>query len=215
MSSNSKTEDTILLENKPYLTKQEISVLLQKTGRNLDKKVSQLLKKGYLLTLKNGLYTTEAYIKSQSAQSREFLATALYYPSYLSLEYVLQKEGLIPEAVYAYTSITLKPTKVFTNTLGTFIYRTIKESLFTGYQFVRYNESYQTKIASGAKALFDLLYLKPLPRTVSGKRQVIADLRINWATISKDDMAEFATYVKLSQSQKMTQVVNIIAKEPA
>ena len=38
----------------------------------------------------------------------EYMANRLRLPSYLSLEYVLAKEGLIPEAVYALTSITSK-----------------------------------------------------------------------------------------------------------
>jgi len=212
MMGNSETDSAFLLENKPYLTKQEVAVLLQKKGKNLDKKVSQLLSMGYLISLKKGLYTTKEYIERQSSESREFLANIQYYPSYLSLEYVLQKEGLIPEAVYTYTSVTPKPTRTFTNKLGTFIYRTIKESLFTGYQLVRYTENYQIKIASRAKALFDLLYLKPLPSTVSGKRQVLPDLRINWNSITKEDTEEFNRYVDVSASKKMKQVATIISK---
>ncbi len=212
MSSNSQIENRFLLENKPYLTKQEVALLLQKKGKNLDKKILQLLNNGYLLSLKKGLYTSKEYIDKKPPQAREYLANVQYYPSYLSLEYVLQKEGLIPEAVYAYTSITLKPTQTFTNSLGVFIYRTIKESLFTGFQLVRYNESYQIKIASKAKALFDLLYLKSLPDTVSGKKQELLDLRINWDSITRDDMKEFDRYVSISQSPKMGQSANIISK---
>lgn len=212
MSSNSQTDNTFLLENKPYLTKQEVALLLQKKGKNLDKKILQLLKSGYLLSLKKGLYTTNAYIKNQSPQAREYLANVVYYPSYLSLEYVLQKEGLIPEAVYTYTSITLKPTQTFTNTIGTFMYRTIKQQLFTGYQSTLYTGQYQIKIATKAKALFDVLYLKPLPSTVAGKKRELIDLRINWSTVTQEDMMEFNKYVKLSQSPKMEQTATIIAK---
>ena len=212
---NSESNSTFLLENKPYLTKQEVALLLQKKGKNLDKKISQLLRKGYLLYLKKGLYTTKEYIERQSSsQSREFLANMQYYPSYLSLEYVLQKEGLVPEAVYAYTSITPKSTRTLTNALGTFIYRTIKDSLFTGYQLIRYTENYQIKIASRAKALFDLLYLKPLPATVSGKKQVLEDVRINWESITCEDKKEFDQYVHLSESRKMSQIATIISKLP-
>lgn len=209
---NSQSKNASLMETKPYLTKQEVEVLLQKKGKNLDKKISQLIQKGYLLYLKKGLYTTQAYIERQSPKSREYLANIQYYPSYLSLEYVLQKEGLIPEAVYAYTSITSRATQTFANDLGTFIYRSIKQPLFTGYQLVRYTENYQIKIASKAKALFDLLYLKPLPRTVSGKKQVLLDLRINWDAIQQEDKEEFNRYVDLYSSQKMKQLATIIYK---
>lgn len=212
MWGNSQIDPEILLETKPYLTKQEVSLLLQKNGKNLDKKISQLIKKGYLLPLKKGLYTTKAYMEKQIPLSREYLANVQYYPSYLSLEYVLQREGLIPETVYAYTSITLKPTQTFNNSLGSFIYRTIKNNLYMGYQSVRYNQNYRIKIASKAKALFDLLYLQPLPSTARGKRQVIADLRINWQAVEVDDLAEFQTYVDMSSSPKMQQVASQIQK---
>ena len=212
MRGITQTENTILLESKPYLTKQEVAVLLQKRGKNLDKKISQLLKTGYLISLKKGLYTTNAYMTGQIPQLREFLANVQYYPSYISLEYVLQKEGVIPEAVYAYTSITLKPTQTFTNALGTFIYRSIKESLFTGYEQVRYNDQYQIKIASKMKALFDLLYLKPLPATIARKKQTLEDLRIRTDVITPADIEEFNSYVALADSPKMKQVSNIITK---
>lgn len=212
MSSNSQIDNRFLLESKPYLTKQEAALLLQKKGKNLDKKILQFLNNGYLLSLKKGLYTSKAYLDKNPPQAREYLANVQYYPSYLSLEYVLQKEGLIPEAVYAYTSVTLKATQTFTNSLGVYIYRTIKEPLFTGYQLVSYNEDYQIKIASRAKALFDLLYLKPLLNTVSGKKQELLDLRINWSSLTSGDREEFDTYVDISQSPKMRQVAAIISK---
>ena len=216
MSSNNGIKNRLLLEQKPYLTRQEVGLLLEKNGRNLDKKILQLLKKKYLMTLKKGLYTSSEYVARQPPQSREYLANALYYPSYLSLEYVLQQEGILPEGVYSYTSITLKNTRVFTNPLGVFIYRNIKPSLFTGYQSVRYSQSYYLKIASRAKALFDLLYLKPMPQSLSGKKQeVLDDMRIQWELLTKQDREEFSRYVTLSQSKKMKQLVYIITRNYA
>lgn len=213
MSSISQTKSQFILENKPYLTKAEMAALLDKQGRNLDKKILQLLKNGSLISLKKGFYSSKEYAEKQSPQTQEYLANILYYPSYLSLEYVLAKEGLIPEAVYAYTSITLKPTQTFTNQLGTFIYRSIKPSLFCGYAPTRFVENYQIKIAKAAKALFDLLYLKALPDTSSGKRQAIADLRINWSLFNRDDLREFQGYAEASRSPKMEQVSRIISKQ--
>ncbi len=213
MMGNSQMNNAFLLESKPYLTKQEVGFLLQKKGKNLDKKISLLLKKGDLLHLKKGLYSTKVYAdRMRSTSFGEYLANIQYYPSYLSLEYVLQKEGIIPEAVYGYTSISPKPTQRFVNDIGTFIYRSIKEPLFTGYQLTRYTEQYRIKIATRAKALFDLLYLKPLPPTLAGKKQEVLDLRINWDMFGREDRQEFNTYARLSCSNKMKQVANIILK---
>lgn len=212
MSSNSQTYSTQMLESKPYLTKQEVGFLLQKKGRNLDKKILQLLSRNYLLSLKKGLYTTDEYVKSSPKQVREFFANSLYYPSYVSLEYVLQSENIIPEAVYAYTSITLRPTKTFTNSLGTFIYRTVKPALFTGYESVRFTDNYTIKNATRVKALFDLLYLKSMPADVKAKKQELLDLRIRWESFNRQDVEEFNRYAALVQSRKMKDIAVIISK---
>lgn len=200
-----------ILENKPYLTKKELSLLLQKKGKNLDKKITQLLKKNYLISLKKGLYTTRVYSLSKRGELGEYLANILSYPSYLSLEYVLQKENLIPEAVFAYTSVTLKLPRVFKNQCGLFIFRKIKESLFNGYHQVPFKENYQIKIAKKAKALFDYLYFKPL--TTSSIEELLSDLRINWELFGKKDFAEFQKYTTLSKSKKMEKISQVLKEQ--
>lgn len=213
MSSIFETNYQYLLEKKPYVTKTELSLLLGKQGKNLDKKVSQLLRKKELISLKKGLYINPLYLQLQKGRVEEYLANILYYPSYLSLEYVLQKEGLIPEAVYAYTSVTSKATRIFTNNVGTFLYRHLKPSLFTGYYYIRFIENYRIKIASKAKALFDFLYLRPLGRSQSSiSRALFEDLRINWDIVGEDDVLEFREYVISSKSQKMMLVGKVMER---
>lgn len=204
MSSISETENGHLLEKKPYITKSELALILGKQGRNLDKTVLQLLKKNELISLKKGLYITPSYLALQKGRVEEFVANILYYPSYLSLEYVLSKEGLIPETVYAYTSATSKTTRRFTNTVGTFLYRHLKPTLFTGYSYIRFIETYHIKQATRAKALFDFLYLKPIKQSRHALSQALfEDFRINWSNFTKADRREFHEYVAGSDSQKM------------
>jgi len=208
MSRNSETKNKEILENKPYLTKKELSLLLEKKGKNLDKKITQLLKKEYLISLKKGIYTTRIYFLVNKKRLAEYLANVLYYPSYLSLEYVLQKQGLIPGAVYVYSSVTSKLPRAFQNKISTFSYRHIKESLFIGYDEVDFKENYKIKIATKAKALFDFLYLKPLKQGIS--QEILYDLRINWDVFNKKDYQEFLKYVKISQSKKMLKISQAI-----
>ncbi len=210
MSSNSEIKNKDIIERKPYFTKQELSFLLEKQGRNLDKKLSRLLKTNYLLRLKNGLYTTNLYAMLHKASFSEYTANMLYYPSYLSLEYVLQKEGLIPEAVYQYTSISAKTSRVYQNQLGVFTYKKIKDSLFIGYIEVIFHEYYRIKIATKAKALFDYFYLKPM-RNIESK-QLIDDLRIQWEIFNEHDWKEFERYIQLSESKKMTRIYTLLKK---
>ncbi len=203
---------TAILEQKPYLTKQELSLLWDKEGRNLDNKIQTLLDNNELISFKNGLYVSKDYFQRQvgNAAYAEFIANILYYPSYLSLEYVLQKENVIPEAVYSYTSITNKITRNYQNNLGDFSYRSIKPELFVGFQDINFNGNYRIKIATKTKALFDWLYLKTFVGSL--KQELEHDLRINWELFSSSDFTEFAKYAKLSKVKKMIQIYEIISK---
>ena len=205
MSSNSEIKNIDLIENKPYVTKTELALLLEKKERNLDKKILQLIRDEVLIPLKKGLYLSRIFYLKNNDNIEEYLSNIIFYPSYISLEYVLAKEGLIPESVFAYTCVTLKTTRQFNNKLGIFTYRKIKEKLFTGFVQKNYYDKYKIKIATKSKALFDYLYYKPLKIL-----NEIDDLRINWGNFSKKDLKELLFYVDLSESKKMTKIYQYI-----
>lgn len=210
MSRKNEIKKQELIENKPYLTKKELSLLLDKEGKNLDKKISLLLRDGILVSLKRGLYVSKIFYLKNKENIEEYLANIIYYPSYLSKEYVLAKQGLIPESVFTYTSVTIKTTRFFKNKLGNFSYNKIKEDLFTGYYLKSFFENYKIKIATKAKALFDFFYFLPFK---SAKQ--IDDLRINWENINKNDIEEFLIYVRLSSSLKMEKIYQLLQKRYA
>src|SRR5271155_3068882 len=82
-------------------------------------KISELVKKGTLTALKNGLYIPGPKIKI--AQPEPFLvANHLRGPSYVSLESALSFWGLIPERVYEISSVTTKTTKIYKTPIGRF-----------------------------------------------------------------------------------------------
>lgn len=208
MSRINEMKNREIIENKPYLTRVELSILLEKTGKNLNKKISRLIKDGYLVPLKNGLYTTKVYLLQAPKNLPEFISNILYYPSYLSLEYVLQTENLIPESVMVYTAVTDKITRFFKNGLGQFSYRKIKNPLFCGYQEVDFWQNYKIKIATPAKALFDFLYLKKFGQDL--RTEILVDLRINFENLFKKDLEEFAVYAAMAKSPKMERVLKIL-----
>ena len=196
------------LELLPYFNKNAASVLIGKKGRNLDKKIARLTKIGFLQTLKKGLYVSSAYVEKVSKEQYiEFVANLLKTPSYISSEYVLAKEGLIPESVFSVTSITTKTPRPFSNFLGSFLYKNIKQDFFTGYR----ESFWQDKIiyiATKAKALFDYFYLKKMENIEQG----IYDSRINWGSFSQDNLKEFEKYVSLTHSRKMMNVLKCVRK---
>lgn len=188
------------LEALECFNKNAASILIGKSGKNLDKKISRLIEMGYLKVLKKGLYVSGLfYEKADKELYAEYLANRLRLPSYLSLEYVLAKEGMIPEAVYMMTSITVKTSRNFTNFIGGFSYRNIKTNLFCGHRTKEWGNK-KIYLASKAKALFDYFYLTKM---VDFDREII-DLRINWDNFIRKDYAEFGQYVRLAQSKKMS-----------
>jgi len=194
------------LELLPYFNKNTASILIGKKGKNLDGKIARLTRSGYLLVLKKGLYVTNSFYEKTNKDSYSgYIANILRFPSYISLEWVLSREGIIPESVYITTSMTTKTSRVYTNFLGNFTYKNIKKDLFVGYREEKWEDK-RFWLATRAKALFDFLYLKKLTNI----RQDLHDFRFNWSNIAKKDLDEFEKYVSLAKSKKMMVVLQAL-----
>ncbi len=88
------------------------------------------------------------------------LATKIYHPSYISLEFALNYYGIIPEAVFTVTSVSTKKTAFFgvPEIGGYFSYQNIKASAFGGFQtFMEDGVSFN--LAEMEKALVDFFYI--------------------------------------------------------
>ena len=136
------------------------------------------------------------YEKTEKELYAEYMANRLRLPSYLSLEYVLAKEGLIPEAVYVLTSITSKTSRNFTNFMANYSYKNVKTKLFC-YRVKEWGK--KIYLASKAKALFDYFYLTKM---IDFDREIL-DTRINWGNFTRKDYEEFGRYAKLAQSKNV------------
>ena len=74
-------------------------------------KLSRMVKENICTPVVKGLYETE---KSTPGY---LLAGSIYGPSYLSFDFALSRYGLIPEAVYVFTSATFEKKKAKKNVL--------------------------------------------------------------------------------------------------
>ena len=92
-------------------------------------KITKLLASGAIVRIKKGLYCFSESLRKE-AISREYVANLIYGPSYVSLDYALSYHGLIPERVNTITSVTLRRSRSFHTPLGSFSYRTLKESRY-------------------------------------------------------------------------------------
>ena len=141
------------------------------------------------------------------------MVSAILIPqSYLSLEYILQRNAILTEMTYPVTAVTLKQTRVFENKLGTFTYRNIKADVYQGFIFSEYM-GIPTAQATVAKALFDFLYLRPWKgsKRLAGY-DLVEDLRLNLEDFSENDQVEFSTFVEISKSKKMDQILKNLRK---
>lgn len=132
-------------------------------------------KTGFFIKIKNGLYALNVPF---SGGEQLVIANKLYWPSYISLEYALARYHLIPESVYAVTSVTPKATREFVVKNLSYTYTRIQKRFFTGYQPTKI-ESQTVLMATPEKALADYLYLVEL-----GKRSL--NDRLSFRGIRKD-----------------------------
>ncbi len=120
-------------------------------------KVTRLLASGAIIRIKKGLYVFgELYRRSPLCP--ELLANLIYGPSYISLEYALAYYGMIPEAAYVVTSITLKRNKQFQTPAGLFTYQHLHPAKYpVGVVLATCDSTRAFLIATPEKALADLV----------------------------------------------------------
>ena len=136
----------------------------------------RLVQRGEYIKITKGLYETDRSTPGY------LLAGSIYGPSYLSFEFALGYYGMIPEAVYTFTSATFekKKKKTFINHFGTYTYMDVPSSVYSmGLEIVE-EGSYSFIIASREKALCDQLYkMGPVANYEELKNLLFVDLRID------------------------------------
>lgn len=212
-------KQTILssLDSFPYFTTEAVKQLLgdeSVAAGTIQTALYRWMKAGQIIQLKKGVYMTRRFYDNHRADARfaPMVSAILIPQSYLSLEYVLQRNAILTEITYPVSAVTLKQTRVFDNPLGTFTYRNIKTNLYQGFTTTDYL-GIPINQATVAKALFDFLYLRPW----KGSRRLAnydlaEDLRLNLEDFLEEDKDEFATFVGMSKSRKMDQILKNLRK---
>lgn len=175
--------------------------------------LSRYEKSGRVVRLKKGLYVADDYLRGLKETGRfsaylELAANILHSPSYLSLEYVLYGHNLLTEIPVNLTSVTIKKTAVFSNKLGNFYYRSVKEKLFCGFETIN-DGGFSVLRATKAKALFDYLYLR---QHDIGDRESFDELRLNVKGLTSEDKKELAKYAAIDGSSKMRKILTYFIK---
>jgi predicted transcriptional regulator of viral defense system len=152
--------------------------------------VARSLKSNDFQRLKRGLFLFSKNLRKGSI-SRLLIANKLYGPSYVSYESALSYHGLIPEAVYTTTSACFqRKNKTFSNELGDFSYDYIPSNpFFMG--VINKKEEGGVLIATGLKALFDLIYIRR--KSYHSIEELEDDLRIE-KSLLQSEVSHFSSF---------------------
>ena len=200
------------LESLPYFTIEAVRQLIDQESAaagSLPTHLYRWVKAGKLIRLKKGVYMSRRFFEAHRADAdfAPAVSMILIPQSYVSLEYVLQRHGIVGEVTQALSAVTFKQTRVIENRMGVFAYRHIKPGLYQGFEIADYL-GIPFAMASAAKALFDALYLRPLGLPSQSRSFHLAeDLRLNLDEFPSEAQAQFAYFVETSQSSKMQRIL--------
>lgn len=156
MSGSRNTVSDIILkiysEKFTVFRLRDISILTGETDfQSLNKKLNYYVRTGKLGNPRKGIYTKPGY-------SNEELACNIFIPSYISLEYVLQKTGIIFQYDSRITMVSYLSRSIeIENQL--FSFRKIKQGTLVNFSGIIRNRDH-INIASPERAFLDLLYLE-------------------------------------------------------
>lgn len=155
MSSSQTTISNIVLavyqDIRTVFRLNDIAQLVGETNfQSLNKRLNYYVRTGKLQNPRKGIYTKPNY-------NPEELACTIYTPSYISLEYVLQRAGIVFQydtriSTVSYLSRSIEVTG------QTYLFRKIKGEILVNTMGILRQDN-QINIASAERAFLDLLYL--------------------------------------------------------
>ena len=154
-SQNNKSEliPAIYSDIRTVFRLKDIAMITGETNfQSLNKKLNYHVKTGKLQNPRKGIYTKPVY-------NPEEMACTIFTPSYISLEYVLQKAGVLFQ-YDSRISIVCNLSRSVEIENQTYVFRKIKGDLFINKNGIIRKEN-QINIASPERAFLDLLYLNP------------------------------------------------------
>ena len=153
-SSRNNEQDIVLSmfkEKRTVFRLNDIAQLVGETNfQSLNKKLNYYVHTGKLLNPRKGIHTKPDY-------NPEEVACVIYTPSYISLEYVLQKSGILFQFDTGITAVSYLSRSIEVNS-RTIRFRKIKGEVLVNTAGINRQENH-VNIASAEKAFLDLLYL--------------------------------------------------------
>lgn len=140
----------IFSDSRSVFTLTDVAMLTGESEfKRLNERLNYYVRKGKLLRPRKGIYVKPGY-------NPEELACSLYTPSYISLEYVLQKAGVVFQYDARITAVSYLSRSIESDG-RTYAYRKIKGEIMVAMQGIIRQGN--VNIATPERAFLDLLYL--------------------------------------------------------
>lgn len=180
------------------LTHQLLVDLLKDYKRPNDK-ILALKADGLIEPIKKGLYIVGRSVGPERPENA-LLANHILGPSYLSMESALSHYGLIPEKVYAVTSMTTKASRKFETQIGLFTYTNLPLPYYAfGLAMINFSKDQIAMVATPEKALCDKIVTTAginLRSVSSAKDYVFRNLRMEEIEIAKFDVSAINSWLE-------------------
>jgi hypothetical protein len=152
-SRNNKTDliFSIYKDIRTVFKLKDIALLVgEENFGSLNQKLNYYVRTGKLYSPRKGIYTKSGYNKNE-------LACTIFTPSYISLEFVLQKAGIIFQYDSRITAISYLSRSIEIES-QTYLYRKLKNELLINTDGID-RQVNQINIATPERAFLDVLYL--------------------------------------------------------
>jgi hypothetical protein len=151
--NSSRNNDLILSvfsDTRSVFSLNDVAMLIGESDfKKLNERLNYYVRRGKLLRPRKGIYVKNGY-------NPEELACTLYTPSYISLEYVLQKAGIVFQYDERITAVSYLSRNVDVEG-RTYAYRKIKSEILIVTQGII--QAGNINIATPERAFLDLMYL--------------------------------------------------------
>ncbi len=165
--------------------------------------LSRWVRTGKIIQLRRSLYMLAKPYRKRDPHPF-LIANRMKAASYVSLQSALAHYGLIPEYVPVVTSVTTGRPESITMSVGTFSFKHIKKSLFSGYTSLSLSDDESIFIAVPEKALLDLIYLTPGGDHV----EYLRGLRLQ--NLDQLNLEQLCSYAESTGSAKLGRAVECV-----
>ena len=188
-----------LAEGMPTFSTRDVVIFSEQSPSSVAVHLNRWVRTGRIERLRRGLYTLKER-ERRVPLTPAYLSSILVEPSYLSGQWVLAQNSVIPEAVFAVTAATRGRKVHFENAYGRFAYHRLPQCAWFGY-VGKEVQSYYVLFARSEKALLDTIYWSGSP----WDRQRFRQERVDANRLNGDRLARYAEKwgeSKLNQSVK-------------